>query len=168
MKKLFYIGSTLLVMLSLFPWFSCDKHEVPSKTINTDTSSTDFIRYTINGNPINFFPPSDTVYAMCSSPVMGTGIWGRTQLPVPPNPQKTTYIFIDGTPAMNPQVLTNWGLTTNNAYYIKTPGGAAVVNTTEFGNVGQYIAGNFGFQVKDTFTNTISPMTCSFRVKRYQ
>ena len=40
------------------------------------------------------------------------------------------------------------------------------VNFTEYGNIGQYIAGSFSGTIKSTPSNIIKTVTCSFRVKR--
>jgi hypothetical protein len=41
-----------------------------------------------------------------------------------------------------------------------------IVNYTEFGNIGQYIAGSFSGTVMQTNVNVIHNVTCSFRIKR--
>lgn len=41
-----------------------------------------------------------------------------------------------------------------------------MVNYTEYGNIGQYIAGNFSGTIKSTSTNVTSTISCSFRMKR--
>jgi hypothetical protein len=51
------------------------------------------------------------------------------------------------------------------------PGGTPYPNPitvyyTEFGNIGQYIAGSFSGTIKSTANNNIYNVTCSFRMKR--
>ncbi|NII26806.1 carboxypeptidase regulatory-like domain-containing protein [Pseudoflavitalea sp. X16] len=72
---------------------------------------------------------------------------------------------IPGTSPMSQMVIRE-----NNTYYIhrnNTP--TITVNITEYENtVGGYVAGNFTGTVKDTLSQAILPINCTFRVKRYQ
>jgi hypothetical protein len=131
------------------------------------TIPTEYAYYVVNGTPYykatgnayfrHFFytlpsPPSQTDLFSVSFdiaqtiPHSGFSIERPASLPITAAPLLSFNIYgvVSGNPYPNPITV----------YY------------TEFGNIGQYIAGNFSGTVRNNTTNAIYNVSCSFRIKR--
>jgi hypothetical protein len=126
------------------------------------TSTAQYINYVLNGNPIIFAPPADTTFGNRSGTT--TAITGYT----PQNSGTTAYRYtsfsFSGAAAPGNYSLINLSIYTAPNMY--TMSGSITTSITEYGNPGQYIAGSFSGNVKDSMGTTIYPITCNFRVKR--
>ena len=129
------------------------------------TSLDEFINYSINSTSYSIIPPVGSIYAGVSS--SGVYIQGNAES----NGQNGKSISMNfeqsGIAVNSIQKLLSFNtLQVNDSIDIITP---VLVNITEYGAVGQYIAGNF----TGTFTgappaNKQYNTTCNFRVKRNQ
>ncbi len=134
----------------------------------------EFLNLTVDANTINYAPPADsltyfinpqTTPAEISIYAFGTRVVGGNTI--------STYSDIaftqTGIAAGSTQNLTRIGTNTNGAptsqYVISTP---INVNITEYGAIGEFVAGNFTGQVTIAGTTNTANVTCNFRVRRTQ
>jgi hypothetical protein len=122
-----------------------------------------FINYTINGAAYNFTAPTDTL--VFSNPTSGNnsaGVYGSTM-----NGNSYIRFGMNGAGlALNSSQALDFFSTSqiNDSSFITTP---ALVNITEYGAVGQFVAGNLsGSLTGPPPTNTIYNITCNFRIRR--
>ncbi|MEP6674129.1 MAG: Ig-like domain-containing protein [Ferruginibacter sp.] len=129
------------------------------------TSALAFINYTLNGTPVAITFPTGTIYQLPDS----------TQFPA---------LRMGGYEALTNNIVNSASMTISNqniapgsiqdllkfesaqtgSTTIPTP---IAVNITEYGSIGQYIAGNYiGTVVGAALPNTSYTLSCSFRVKR--
>lgn len=160
----------LPILLSLFAvvFYSCNKSNTDSsKTLSTE----EFIKYNVNGADYNFTMPADSLIAngLVENPnfddpnrVFANRIPGSA----------TDFSRIDyeraGTSQGGMQTLKLFYTNQTGLYpYTTTSANPVLVTITEYGNVGEYIAGNFsGLFVGPAPGNTQYNVICSFRVKR--
>lgn len=125
------------------------------------TSFTEFIKINLNGTNINFIPPVDSTvawqYGGLTTNISGlAGSWNT------PNYQAADFSFSGS--AVGTYPLSYLYLRKGSSQY--TSNGSINTSITEYGSPGQFIAGSFSGNVKDTITQAILPVQCSFRVKR--
>jgi len=130
--------------------------------INTCNTLTNFINFTISGTTTLMTPPSDSLTAIVQS-VMQTLIEG---FDIDSSANHSFRLgFLANTPVTVPIDLLK--ITLGNKFYVKLDGTSIPVSLTEFGGSGQYIAGNFSGNIRDSTNHTNVPITCNFRVRRY-
>jgi hypothetical protein len=119
----------------------------------------EFINYTINGSPFSIIPPIGYIYQGDSVAIDSKIIYAYDF----PN-----YAYF-GISKLNIGPGSTQNLTFFNANQIlqTTIPVPIAVNITEYGNIGQFISGNFSGTVTDTAPpNTSYTITCNFRIKR--
>ncbi len=132
-------------------------------SINTNT----FIHCTVDGITTNLAPPVDTLSHT------GNGGTAISYINGSSNTWNATFVGLGfnnaGIAAGSPQMLTNFSTSAiNNG--LETTGFAILVHITEYGPVGEYIAGNFSGTVYDSPSGPPIALpyqvVCSFRVRR--
>ena len=127
------------------------------------TSTMGSLTFTIDGVTTTLTEPTDTIaaYLVVS--------------------QTTQLIVLSGNPNTNQQMSFNFdgGTAIGSAHSLgevfcnKLPGGRGSwpipiqLNITEYGNIGGFVAGNFSGNLVDFNNTAIHPITCTFRVRRY-
>ena len=120
-----------------------------------------FVNFTINASLYNYTPPSDTLMLygagtnnyMIAISTYASLSGGTIKFTTAGIAQGSTQNLISFTPMQIPQFST-----------INTP---INVNITEYGAIGQYLAGNFsGVLTAPPPTNTVYNVTCNFRIQR--
>ena len=159
--------TVLLVALSLY---ACNKNKPP-----VPLSGDEFIHCTINGTAYNFDSPTDKVYAPDSLETPSFNI--NVELlaaRIPDLPTEFAILSFSRTNialgSMQPLSVFNApqivGYAYNVASYSTSPT-PVQVNITEFGAVGQYIAGDFSAVLTSPApASAVYTITCSFRIKR--
>jgi hypothetical protein len=160
----------LPTLLSLFAvaFYSCNKNNTDSSKI---LSTEEFIKYNVNGTDYNFTMPADSVIAN-----------GLVENPNFNDPNRvfanripasvTNFARIDyeraGTSQGSMQTLKLFYTEQTGLYpYTTTSANPVLVTITEYGNVGEYIAGDFsGLFIGPAPGNIQYNIICSFRVKR--
>jgi hypothetical protein len=158
----------ILLILFAVAFHSCHKNKTDaSKTLSTE----EFIKYNVNGIGYDFTMPADSVFAngLVESPnfndpnrVFANKIPAST----------TSFARVDyeraGTSQGSMQLLKNFYTGQTGLYpYTTTSANPVLVSITEYGIIGEYIAGNFtGLFIGPAPGNTQYNVTCSFRVKR--
>jgi hypothetical protein len=160
----------LPILLSLFAvvFFSCNKGNIDSlKALSTD----EFIKYNVNGTDYNFTLPVDSVFAdslvespsfSISNKVYATRIPGTgTDL------ARIEYDRL-GASQGSMQALKLFYTSQTGLYpYTTTSASTVLVTITEYGNVNEYIAGNFsGLFIGPAPGNIQYNVICSFRVRK--
>jgi hypothetical protein len=129
------------------------------------TSTSQFINYTINGVATSFVPPVDSI----SQWYMQTPETGASAFRNIPGGTSASNVFFNfsssgiaaGSTQQLVQFYTNQPV---DSFQILTP---ILVNITEYGPVGQFVAGNFtGTLTGGAPANTAYAITCSFRFRR--
>ena len=128
----------------------------------------EYVYYTINGTP--YYRSTGNAYFLHSfyappvipNPTDAFSVYSNATLTVP---HSSFSIDRPGSFPINSASLLNMGM------YGVIPSGTPYPNPitvcyTEFGNIGQYIAGSFSGTIKNTVDNVIYNITCSFRMKR--
>lgn len=133
------------------------------------TTAAEFFYYTFNGNPEYLaagpgFSFTHRPVILTNPPGQGDELAGGDPARVIP-PARIVFEHPASLPASSGR------LVYFNRFSVSYEGGAPFPNPinilfTEYGNVGQYIAGNFAGTVKSNVTNNVYTVTCSFRVKR--
>lgn len=121
-----------------------------------------FINYTVNGGAtISMTAPADSVGHTGNGSALSNIIYGNQA----GNISNINFAFDNANiGAGSTQILQNFYATqVGQGTSIVT---ANVVNITEYGPVGQFIAGNFTVNLIDTSTSTTYTVVCSFRVRR--
>lgn len=124
-------------------------------------SITQYINYNFNGVAISFLPLVDTLTAYKDG--NNTTISGRW-VALGRDHQSTYFSFVGNGSTGNHNLNYLYVHKQPNIDYV--PNGTITANITEYGSTGQFIAGSFTGNVRDSVTNVISPVQCSFRVKR--
>ena len=129
-------------------------------------STDQFVTYTINGGaPVTFTWPTDSIIPSLS-PFSMSDVYGGNSL-------GPTYAFIyfytTGIGAGN--TISLEGFTTYNTIQINahphSPGSIPMnIHITEYGAVGEFIAGNFSGPLLDDNSHSVYNVTCSFRARR--
>lgn len=167
--SLFKIKLFFTTSLVAFLFCSC------SKDPNTVTGTDEFIHYTVNGVPYNFDIPTDSVFTSPDSvetPSFKTEVevFGKRFFSSSANTVRITFdksaiaagsmqslkIFI------TPEII---GYLYNTPTFSTSPT-PVMVNITEFGAIGQYIAGDFSCALTGPPPAATYNITCSFRVIR--
>lgn len=126
------------------------------------TALTQYINYNINGTSYSY-SEADSVFAYRATQSQYTVIAATRQ----ENIDRYTDFLFRGEPAPGISELTYLYINDNGPTYRNS--GSITVNITEYENVvGGFIAGNFTGNVKDTLTQAVFPINCTFRVKKYQ
>jgi hypothetical protein len=123
-----------------------------------------FINYTINGAAYNFSAPTDSLRFYNSSGTSTTAYINGFTL----NNNSSFYVFFNST-GLAPNSTQNLEYFSasqiNDSTTINTP---ILVNITEYGAIGEFIAGNFAGPLNGGAPNNIVyNVTCNFRMKRY-
>jgi ABC-type cobalt transport system substrate-binding protein len=170
MKIFSPVKTVLLFAISLFSFlfYSCNKEAVVSGT-------GEFIHYTVNGTAYNFDSPADSVFnpdsLETSSFIVMQQVLGARIPNVPGDYARILFDRTGITQGSNqplsvfavPQIIGY----AHNAPTYSTSATTIMLNITEYGAVGAYIAGNFSCLLTDPPpTNTNFTITCSFRIKR--
>jgi hypothetical protein len=128
-----------------------------------------FIHYSVNGTSYSADYPADSIYHGVNTQVTppASVIYGSG--PSIGTPGLINFSFTqNGIAAGNSQTLLSFygtGITDSSAVLTGTP----VVNITEYGNVGEFIAGNFVCTITTgPPPGTANNVTCSFRARRRQ
>ena len=147
---------------------SCNKSNTqPSVILSTE----EFIKYNINGTNYSFIKPADTI---SSANVLNN-----------PQPPPTTLVYANRIPNSNSDYtniqfertgviqgstpLLSFFATQQTGFYptVTTSVSPIRIVITEYGSVGEYIAGNFtGLFIGPPPNNNQYNITCTFRVKR--
>lgn len=123
---------------------------------------TQYLNYNINGTSYTY-SEADSLFAIRATQSQFTHI-GASRLNS--NDMYTDFTF-SGEPAPGPGTMNFLYIDDGGPVYRNS--GTITINVTEYNNVqGGYIAGNFTGNVKDTLTQAVFPITCTFRVKKYQ
>jgi hypothetical protein len=130
--------------------------------INTCVTLTNFINFTISGISTLMTPRSDSLDANVQFG-MQTMIDG---FDIDSSANRSFRLgFLANTPVTVPIDLLK--ITVGSNFYVKLNNPIITVTLTEFGGSGQYIAGNFAGNIRDSTHHTNVPITCNFRVRRY-
>ncbi len=164
--------TSLLFILAFVSLMSCKKH-TDNKQAATPTLSTDeYIHYTVNGNQYSYNRPFDEILADTLTESMTfanfADIRGNRN---PNNPADFTRISYQRPNGLgNTFRLGLFAVPQAEVYpYVATSSSLIYVTVTEYGNIGEYIAGNFsGAIVGPAPNNTTYNITCDFRVRRRQ
>lgn len=165
---LFKKSYTLFVLL-LISIISCKKH---TDDHTTSLSTDEFIHYTVNGVAYAFDKPTDMVLADTLTESqqfgMGASVGGNR------NPESTTdfakiiYARPSGAGSSSALNVLSFPQIESYPYFSTAPAPINIV-VTEYGNIGEYIAGNFSATLTgQPPLNIPYDITCSFRVKRRQ
>jgi hypothetical protein len=126
-----------------------------------------FINFTINGQTINFVPPTDSLTSYRNGNI--TMISGYRLLFDSATYQYAAFNF-SGAAAPGTYIVDSSSLIVTKGfthqYNLK---GAPNVTITEYGSAGQFVAGSFSGTFYDAFINIgiFFPGTCTFRVRRF-
>ena len=128
-------------------------------------STQQFVTYTVDGGSvITFSAPADSVFHSGNGTAFSSSIGASSN---GGNPNGETYFAFtnSGIGAGSVQTLTSYFCAQIAAQ--TTVNSPANVNITEYGAVGQFIAGNFTCSVTESIApNTVHNIICSFRVRR--
>lgn len=178
MKKKLFTGLTIAFTLFAVVFFSsCSKNN--ESTITSGPSSTvaiqEYFNYTVN-NWISFYnTPTDTVYANGQREASTFGqpsfVVGKRIPFVPGDEIKMEYEFQGISVGSSQKMVTfnsaQTGYVSTSPFGYGTFPAPILINITEYGNVGDYISGNFsGQMIGAPPTNTAYNVTGSFKVKR--
>jgi hypothetical protein len=128
------------------------------------TSTARYINTTVNGVASNFIFPTDNIVQAQDSTNVSISFNGQ-RIPF----SQTSFIFIgltrNGIAVGSTQSLTRFfSPLVNSSTVIASP---SPINITEYGNVGQYIAGNFTAVINSLPpATTVYNVTCNFRIRR--
>ena len=129
-------------------------------------STQEFVTYTINGgSPITFTAPADSVFQTGNGSTTSYYIGASSNGPSPNNGDSYFTFNTPGIGVGSVQTLTSFGCSQIIAQTTVNPPGN--VNITEYGAVGEFVAGNFTCSLTDSAPpNTVYNVVCSFRVRR--
>lgn len=128
------------------------------------TQITQYINYNLGSTTINFIPPGDSLVLYRSN-------GGYTQI-------YAYKISSDSASFQNTSTsgilnLTGIGTYTLDTFYVSKgytkeyrSTGPSTVTITEYGNIGQFIAGSFNGSAKESGTNATVAVICNFRIRR--
>lgn len=123
---------------------------------------TQYISYNINGTSYTY-SEADSLFAHRATQSQYTHVSASR---MNSNDRYTDFLFA-GEPAPGTSTLTNLYIYDGGPAYRNS--GSITVNITEYNNVqGGFVAGNFTGNVKDTLTQAVFPINCTFRVKKLQ
>lgn len=123
-------------------------------------TTNEFVNYSINSANYGIMPPSDTLYGNRYDNTTSIAAYSTAQ-----NDYRAIYLGFRGNAAPGTVALDYVNVSGGSSNFVKN--GTLNVNITEYGQVGEYIAGNFTGTLKDTVNASITaPVTLSFRVKR--
>lgn len=126
-------------------------------------TSEQYIKYTINNIPYNYTNPVDTFYHGTSYSFSALAIFGEN-LTTPINNVSLLMAYTGMAVGSNQKLMAFHPCQVNDNLSIPNP---IFVNITEFGAVGQFMAGEFtGVFTGPPPANTQYNVTCSFRVRR--
>ena len=155
--------------LSAVCLYSCNKSNTqPAAVLSTE----EFIRYTVNGNNYSFIKQTDKVfsanYLNNPQPPPTTLVYGER---IPNASGATANIEFERTgvtKGSTPILKSFYTLQTADIYpYYTSSSSQILINITEYGNVGEYISGNFsGLFIGSAPSYNQYNVTCFFRVKR--
>lgn len=157
----------LTFCLSAVCFYSCSKNSEQAPVV---LSTEEFIRYNVNGNNYNFTKPVDKLFSANHlnnpQPPPTTLVYGE-RIPNPSGAATVNILFerTGVTQGSTPILQFFYTQQTNTYYYTSSSPSPVLITITEYGNVGEYIAGNFSglFFGANNYQFNI---TCSFRVKR--
>jgi hypothetical protein len=169
MKKNTTLKISLIIAIGLCSvvFYSCNK--------KTPLSPDEYINYSVNSVTYNYTMPSDSVFADDSSETQNLfppgEVIGR-RIPNTTNDFARISYQKNGIAVGSSQKLTLFycpqtGAFIDNIAGYLTTANPVMINITEYGTSGQFIAGNFAATlVSPPPANTIYNITCDFRVKR--
>ena len=166
-RKVLFLMVTVFCTLLI----SCTKNNTDSLKPNVVLSPNEFIDYTVNGTAYNFIKPTDIVFADTITEsqtfINVSRVWGDRSPSIPNDLTRINYIK-SGSALGSLQTLISFYTPQTDLYpYYTTSPTPVMVNITEYGIIGQYIAGNFsGLFIGAAPGNTQYNVTCNFRIKR--
>jgi len=126
-------------------------------------SIAEFITYTINGGPtVTMAAPADSVAHTGNGSALSNIVYGNQA----GNINNINFAFDNANIGAGSTQILQYFYATQINNQNTTIVTANVVNITEYGPVGQFIAGNFTTTLIDTSTSTTYTVVCSFRVRR--
>ena len=140
-------------------------NNVGSLTACANSSSGEYINYTIDSVHYALVSPVDTFTETINPGTNWTGIGGTDRS----GTDLSVGFTLTGTVAVgSPDVSIDEFDIGNNDYgrYVDATTPAPIVNITEYGPVGGYIAGNIKVKIQNLHDNSVHDATCNFRVKR--
>lgn len=140
-------------------------NNVGSLTACANNSSGEYMNYTIDSVHYSLVSPVDTFTEMINPGTNWTGIGGIDRS----GTGLSVYFTLTGTVAVgSPDVSIDEFDIGNNDYgrYVDATTPTPIVNITEYGPVGGYIAGNIKVKIQNLHDNSVHDATCSFQVKR--
>jgi len=165
------IRIALLVVSGLVAviFFSCKK-----RSSDVVLSPDEYINYTINGTAYNYTMPVDSVMAddsLETSPPFPPGEVRGQRIPNAPNDfarisYDKTGIAMGSLQKLSIFYTLQTGAYIDNVTGYLTSSNPVMINITEYGSVGQFIAGNFTALFTGPPGNTTYNVICDFRVKR--
>ncbi len=166
MKKIAFLFS---FCLAAFYFISCKKSNTISPPVALSTA--EFIKYSINGTNYNFTMPVDTIFSanFLNNPqpppttLVSAGRIPNSSVDHAHLQFERTGVIEGSTPLLSffhTQQIDFYPIITTSSSPIR-------ITITEYGNIGQYIAGNFfGLMIGPPPTNFPYNVVCNFRVKR--
>lgn len=171
-KKLQRILLYFILMASIF---SCSKRSAENTFTSTVLHPAEFINYNVNGIDYSFTMPVDGIVANNAESAGFMGLYDLTGNRIPSNSSDFSRIFFQkvGIVAGSDQLLKTFytgqtGYVSNDLPGYGTMDNPILVHITEYGDVGEFMAGNFSGRVTGPApANAAYNITCSFRIKRY-
>lgn len=155
--------------LSAVCFYSCSKNSSQAPVV---LSTEEFIRYSVNSTNYSFIKSSDKLFSANyldnPQPPPTTLVYGERI----PNPSGGATVNIHfertGVTLGSTPILKFFYTQQTDIYpYYTSSASQVLISITEYGNVGEYIAGNFsGLFIGPAPNNNQYNITCSFRVKR--
>ena len=153
-----FIALLLSVLFTAVIFTGCKKN-----TEAEVVTSEQYIKYTINNVPYNYTAPADTFYHGINYSFTALAIFGEN-LVTPQNNATLLMAYPGMGVGSNQKLMEFWPYQITDYPAITIP---IFVHITEFGAVGQFMAGEFtGVFTGSPPANTQYNVTCSFRVKR--
>ena len=130
--------------------------------LSTCVTLTQFINFTLNSTAYSMTMPADSIRATVDQ-IIQTEIWGVNL------GGSTNREFILGFLANTPitTAIDFLEIEIGTTKYYKPNSTNLNVSITEFGPAGQFIAGNFSGNIRDSTYHTTVPVNCNFRVRRF-
>lgn len=158
----------VLISLSFTSLVSCKKNDEKAAIV---LSQDEYIYYSVNGTDYSFLKPADTVFAdtltETSTFFLASKVYGDR---IPSTTADFARIVYAQTNIGlgSQQQLALFAVAQTEVYpYYATAAAPIFVHITEYGNVGEFVAGNFSGLITGAAPGNLQyNVTCNFRVKR--
>ena len=169
--KTYHFLPTKLFLIALFflSLVSCQKNHV--EEIISTPSLDEYVNYTVNGTAYSFLMPADNIIADTSAEnttfFPGSSVYAQ-RIPFT-NADNANISYNKTNIAVgSSQQLALFAVPQTEIYpYYANSVNPIFIHITEYGNVGEFIAGNFSGTITGSAPGNIQyDVTCSFRVKR--